>query len=375
MDNLIESSKVIASQVDLFQLQVMLIFKQIETMQREITSQQSKKLPTATLVQSQQQKKPEDEVQNMISSTVELPRIGGLKDIAGLWKIKKQLKSLVILPLNQPQLFINHKVVNSILLFGPPGTGKTHLVHALASEAKAVLYGVSISNMLSPFVGQSEKNVQALFEHVRHSEHSSILFIDEVDGFCRTRNNAEQDHSRRLKTELMCQMSKLEGASNVFLICATNCPWDLDTAFLRRFQKRLYVPLPNIAERRELFQLFTRNTPLEVYRNHWSELIEKTDGFSGSDVSDLVQGALNLPITELEDTKIWKPSEDGFYEPIVTAEDFNRDDIVCCDLSDLPFGSVRTRPVQMLDLFNSLDDITPTVSVTDIKKYETFVSK
>lgn len=98
-----------------------------------------------------------DTALEIVKSTIEIPRVNGLNEIAGLWEVKKVLKSLVILPQNQQQLFDNRKAYNSVLLFGPPGTGKTHLVHALASDANAVLHCVSISSMVSSFVGQTEK--------------------------------------------------------------------------------------------------------------------------------------------------------------------------------------------------------------------------
>ncbi|KAJ8937303.1 hypothetical protein NQ314_011942 [Rhamnusium bicolor] len=354
------------------------IFELKEIMKNKIKKELiSKNMPpklTLSKIQAKE-KTGAEKALNIIENTIETPRINGLKDIAGLWEVKKVLKTFVILPRCQPQLFVNQKACNSVLLFGPPGTGKTHLVHGLASEAKAILHSVSVSDMLSPLVGQTEKNVRTLFDYIRNSDIFSILFIDEVDGFCRTRNDSEQDHSRRMKTELMCQMSRMEDNKNMFLICATNCPWDLDTAFLRRFQKRIYIPLPNFAERYELFQLFTKNTQLENDSDYWEHLIEKTEGFSGSDLSGLVQCALNNPIIELEDIKIWKLAPDGFYEPVITTEDFNMEEIICCELGDLPYNSVRARSVHMLDLINSLTSITATVSSAEIRKYEIFNNK
>lgn len=95
--------------------------------------------------------------ESLINHTLEIPRVEGLNNIAGLWEVKKILKSLVVLPRNQPQLFVNRKAFNSILLFGPPGTGKTQLIHALAFQANANLHCVSVSDILTPMVGQSEK--------------------------------------------------------------------------------------------------------------------------------------------------------------------------------------------------------------------------
>ncbi|CAH1169896.1 unnamed protein product [Phaedon cochleariae] len=360
--------------VDLFQLkaQIIELIKLVETkMKPPQLNPHQPDIPK----KSHQNKQDTEKLLNFVESTIETPRINGLTEIAGLWEAKKLLKSLLVLPRSQPQLFMNRKASNSVLLFGPPGTGKTHLVHALAYESRAVLHCVSAGNIVSPLIGQSEKNVQFLFNHLRSSSNFSMLFIDEVDGFCKRRTDSEHEHSRRMKTELMCQISRMEENSNMFLICATNCPWDLDPAFLRRFQKRVYVPLPNRSERHDLFRLFTKHNDIEISSNHWEYLIDKTEGFSGSDISDLIQQALNIPILELEDTKIWKNCPDEFYEPVTTADDFNLEEIICCELSDLPACSVRARKVQPLDLINCLDSITVTVSKVDIKRYEVFNMK
>lgn len=169
-------------------------------------------------------------------------------------------------------------------------------------------------------------------------------------------------------------MSKMENNSNMFLVCVTNCPWDLDSAFLRRFQKRIYIPLPNSRERYELFKLFTKNTPLDIDSDYWTQLVEKTEGYSGSDLSQIVQYAFNIPIFELEDTKVWKTCPDGFYEPISNTDDINVEKIVCSDLSDLPPYSVRARNVELSDLENALHTVKLTVSKDDVKRYFTFES-
>ncbi|VEN54050.1 unnamed protein product, partial [Callosobruchus maculatus] len=101
--------------------------------------------------------KEKEDIERIIKQTIEIPRVSSMEDIAGLWEVKKVMRSFAILPRSQPQLYVNHKVCNSILLFGPPGTGKTRLVHALASEAKAVLHCINSSNILSSYVGESER--------------------------------------------------------------------------------------------------------------------------------------------------------------------------------------------------------------------------
>lgn len=170
----------------------------------------------------------------------------------------------------------------------------------------------------------------------------------------------------------MCQISKIENCPNLFLICATNCPWDLDTAFLRRFQKRLYIPLPTSAERYELFQLLTKDIPLDSTKDFWSYLLERTEGFSGSDIAQIVQYALNIPIFELDDKKIWKMCKDGFYEPFSETDDLEKIRIVCSNLSDLPPGTVRARSPSPLDLIAALETVRVTVKKDEVKRYIEF---
>lgn len=174
----------------------------------------------------------------------------------------------------------------------------------------------------------------------------------------------------RIKTEFMCQMTSIEDCKNIFLICATNCPWDLDSAILRRFQKRLYVPLPNSIERLEFFQFYTKNIQIEENNDKLTLLLEKTEGYSGSDLCNLIQTAINIPLNELEDVKIWKFSDDGFYHPIVGEQDFPK--VVCSELHDLPSNSVKARNVQMNDFLIAVDSVKCTVSQSDVKKYENF---
>ncbi|KAG5894783.1 hypothetical protein JTB14_005219 [Gonioctena quinquepunctata] len=361
--------------VDLYQLKqhVSDLLKFMETKVNKPSNPNKRYGFDAPLKTQQQGKKSDSEkLLSFVEGTIETPRINGLKEIAGLWDVKKVLKSVIVLPRTQPQLFLNRKACNSVLLFGPPGTGKTHLVHALAFEAGALLHSVSVANIISPLVGQSERNLQFLFQYLRNSTNFSMLFIDEVDGLCRKRVHSEHDHSRRIKTELMCQISRMEENSNMFLICATNCPWDLDSAFLRRFQKRIFVPLPNKSERLELFKLFMKDAPLELSTVQWEHILDRTEGFSGSDISNLMQQALNIPILELQDTIIWKVCPDNFYEPVNNTEGFNLENIICRELNDLPPGSVRVRNVQSSDIVNSVANITLTVSKAEVKSYEVF---
>ncbi|GJQ66348.1 hypothetical protein Trydic_g4390 [Trypoxylus dichotomus] len=303
------------------------------------------------------------------------PRTRGLCDIAGLDHIKNMLRTFIISPIKQPQLYEGLKYCNCLLLFGPPGTGKTRLVDAVAMEAGATLLSVTASSILSQYVGQSEKMLRSLFQYIYDNTKKIILFIDEIDGLCRHRIQDESDHSRRLKTEFMCQLSTFEDCKKGYLICATNCPWELDIAFVRRFQKRLYVPLPKKEERRSLLKYCTRNTELEKTGDAWETILERTEGFSGSDITQLVQQALTMPIIQLQENKVWKLIDDKYYEALSSHDNLDSTyTIHYDDFNNLPSNSVRTRKPTIDDLIQALQEVRRTVSAEEVKKYECYVN-
>ncbi|XP_044746760.1 vacuolar protein sorting-associated protein 4-like [Coccinella septempunctata] len=309
-----------------------------------------------------------------VRNTIEIPRVNGLHNLAGLEEIKKVLKTMFLLPIKHPQLFVNRKTSNKLLLFGPPGTGKTLLAHAIAAEIKAVFHNISSSDIFSPLVGESEKMMKCLFQSAKESNEYTILFIDEIDAFCRTRSSSEQAHSRRLITEMMCQMNSIEDCPNIFVIGATNCPWDLDSAILRRFHKRIFVPLPDKNEREELLKFYTDETQLSTYEaSQWNQLLDITEGLSSSDLASLVQNAMDIPLMELQETRVWKKTIDDFYEPADREDNYCK--IIWKRLEDLPENSVRSRPLKLLDLISAAQSFKPTVSQEWILKYDAFIKK
>ncbi|XP_045483187.1 vacuolar protein sorting-associated protein 4-like [Harmonia axyridis] len=322
---------------------------------------------------SRESKNTSSKLLEAVENTIEIPRVNGFGNLAGLEEIKKVLKTLFVLPTKHPQLFTNRKISNKLLLYGPPGTGKTLLAHAIAAEIEAAFHNISSSDVLSPLVGESEKMIKYLFQHARENNGYTILFIDEIDAFCRRRNASDQEHSRRLITEIMCQINKIEDCPKIFIIGATNCPWDLDSAILRRFHKRLYVPLPNKNEREELLKFYidqTQISPFEV--SQWRALLDKTEGLSCSDLASLVQNAMDIPLMELQETRVWKKTIDDYYEP-ADREDYCK--IIWKRLEDLPENSVRARPMKLSDLISVAQDYKPTVSQELISKYDAFNKK
>eukprot|EP00474_Spongospora_subterranea_P000208 CRZ00666.1 hypothetical protein [Spongospora subterranea] len=222
-------------------------------------------------------------------------------DIAGLDSAKALLKETVILPIRFPQLFTGKRTPwRGILLYGPPGTGKSYLAKAVATEADSTFFSISSSDLVSKYVGDSERLVKQLFEMARSSR-PSIIFIDEIDSLCGNRTDGENDSSRRIKTEFLVQMQGV-GHNNegVLVLGATNTPWDIDPAVRRRFEKRIYIPLPEPLAREVMFRIHLGNTPNNLTDEDFAFLGNMSTGLSGSDISGVVRDALMEPIRSLQ---------------------------------------------------------------------------
>ena len=293
-------------------------------------------------------------------------------DVAGLEEAKQLLKEAIVLPLKYPQLFDGQrKPWRRILLFGPPGTGKSRMAKAVSSEVNTTFYSVSSSDLLSSWFGESEKLIKELFSHARRSEGRSVIFIDEIDGLCRKRNSGEEEHTRRIKTELLKQMEGVEtqDSTDVFILCATNCPWELDTAFLRRFEKRIYIPLPDQHARKKLFEIHLGTTPFQLSNSDWDKLIEKTAGYSGSDISTCVADALYEPIRELQQSEYWCWNSDG--TTLLPCSE-KENGAVKAQMDDLPSDRIQPRMLNLNDLMKSLEKNHSTIDIDDLQNFEKF---
>ncbi|KAM4894365.1 vacuolar protein sorting-associated protein 4A isoform 1-T1 [Sylvia borin] len=229
-------------------------------------------------------------------------------DVAGLEGAKEALKEAVILPIKFPHLFTGKRTPwRGILLFGPPGTGKSYLAKAVATEANnSTFFSVSSSDLMSKWLGESEKLVKNLFELARQHK-PSIIFIDEVDSLCGSRNENESEAARRIKTEFLVQMQGVGNSSDGILVLgATNIPWVLDSAIRRRFEKRIYIPLPEEMARAQMFRLHLGNTPHSLTDADIQELARKTEGYSGADISIIVRDALMQPVRKVQSATHFK---------------------------------------------------------------------
>ncbi|XP_076729731.1 spastin-like [Maylandia zebra] len=222
-------------------------------------------------------------------------------DIAGQDLAKQALQEIVILPALRPDLFTGLRApARGLLLFGPPGNGKTMLAKAVAAESNATFFNISAASLTSKYVGEGEKLVRALFAVARELQ-PSVIFIDEVDSLLYERREGEHDASRHLKTEFLIEFDGLQSGRDdrVLVIGATNRPQELDEAILRRFAKRVYVTLPDEKTRFTLLKNLLGKHGSPLSQNELSCLAKVTAGYSGSNLTALPRDAALGPIREL----------------------------------------------------------------------------
>ncbi|TPP47753.1 ATPase associated with various cellular activities (AAA) family protein [Leishmania donovani] len=254
----------------------------------------------------------------------------GWDDIAGLQHAKASVEEAIVWPLRRPDLFVGLRdPPRGLLLFGPPGTGKTMIARAIANRAACTFLNISSSSLMSKWVGDGEKLVRCLFA-VATVKQPSVIFIDEIDSLLSVRGEGETDSVRRVKTEFLVQLDGVatDRGDRVLLIGATNRPDELDEAARRRMEKRLYIPLPDEAARRELIQRLlkslgpseadedgalgsagkaastaTATTTTQVTHTltdaDLDSLVRSTDGYSGADLKQLCREAAMGPLREM----------------------------------------------------------------------------
>jgi len=283
----------------------------------------------------------EDELEEAISEiiVVEKPNVK-MSQVAGLEEAKSALREAIILPMKRPDLFKGARNPwRGILLFGPPGTGKTLLARAVATEVEATFFNVSASSIISKWLGESEKLVTQLFETAQNKQ-PSLIFIDEVDSIASARGGGEHDAMRRVKTTLMTQMDGVttKKEDRIVVIGATNLPWELDPAFRSRFEKRIYINLPDLIARAKIFEIHTKGVDLDGSVD-FNLVGEMSDGYSGRDIQLICREAVMMPVRELD----------------VTGALDNPD--------------IKARPVTLEDFILAFEKIKPSVAPEELLKH------
>lgn len=317
-----------------------------------------------------------NEFKDRISSAilVEKPNIKW-DDVAGLAEAKRNLVQAVILPMKLPDWFKGQRAPwRGILLYGPPGTGKSFLAKATATEANnSTFLTVSTSDLVSKWMGESEKLIRALFEKARENA-PSIIFIDEIDSLLSERSENDSEAARRIKTEFLIQMDGVgKSMDGILLLAATNIPWGLDPAVRRRFEKKIYIPLPDKEARLALIRLKTKGENSSLTEEEINQIADMTDGYSGADINILCRDALMAPVNNLQRAEYFCMYNGAIYP---------------CN-ADYP-GAIRTTVLDMTedqlkllkppclcfnDFSEAIKKVRPSVAKGDLGRFEQWTSE
>ncbi|HYD00622.1 MAG TPA: tetratricopeptide repeat protein [Phycisphaerales bacterium] len=244
---------------------------------------------------------------------VERPKVN-FADIGGMEKVKEEIRLKIIHPLTHADLYkaYGKAIGGGILMYGPPGCGKTHLARATAGEVKARFIAVGINDILNMWMGESEKNLHEIFQQAR-ADTPCVLFFDEVDALGASRTDLKQSAGRQLVNQFLAELDGLAAKNDGLLIlAATNAPWHIDSAFRRpgRFDRIVFVPPPDAPARAAILRIMLAGKPVESIDH--DQVAKKTEGFSGADLKNLIDVTV--------EAKLRAAMARGIPEPIRTAD-------------------------------------------------------
>lgn len=279
-------------------------------------------------------------------------------DIVGLGEIKDHLIRDFTYRLKFKDAMKDIPALKSLILYGPPGTGKTMLAAAIATESNSNFCSVSASSILSKWQGESEKSVKALFDYAR-AHLPSVIFIDEVEGLLSTRSSGDVSNLLLVKNEFLQQLNHMP--DGFLFVGATNSPWDIDGAVVRRFQKKVYVPLPSAEDR---FILFKKRLPMIESENDIAEFAGLTDGYSASDIEIIANQAMAVPFQRAAKATVFIEERPGFFRPS------SSDQGIPMRLADVPAERLLLDPVCANDVMETIDKIKASVDEKLFIQYE-----
>ncbi len=283
-------------------------------------------------------------LKDMISDTIlsERPNVK-MSEVAGLRDAKQAITDAIIAPMKHPELFKGkaRQPWRGILFYGPAGCGKTLIAKAVATEVNATFFNVSAANIVSKWLGESERLVKTLFELARMSQ-PAVVFIDELDSIGGARSGDDVGGERRMKTQLLTEMQGLasDADDRITVIGATNLPWEIDFALRSRFEKRIHVPLPDKPARTRIYEIHLEDVELAPEVD-FGELADLSEGYSGREISVICREAAMEPIRDLQ----------------ISGRMDSEEEIV------------ELRPVSRDDFLRAVENIRPATSPEQLKRY------
>ena len=241
----------------------------------------------------------DDDAGDLPAGSIEKPRIA-FKDVGGMEGVKDEIRMKIIHPLEHAELYraYGKAIGGGLLMYGPPGCGKTHLARATAGEVKANFMAVGINDVLDMWIGKSEQNLHELFEQAR-GHRPCVLFFDEVDALAASRSDMKQSYGRVIINQFLAELDGVQTSNEgVLILAATNAPWHLDSAFRRpgRFDRILFVPPPDATARAGILRILCHGKPVQDI--DYDFLAKKTDQFSGADLKAVVDVAIEGKLRE-----------------------------------------------------------------------------
>eukprot|EP00397_Hematodinium_sp_SG-2012_P005305 GEMP01005323.1.p1 GENE.GEMP01005323.1~~GEMP01005323.1.p1 ORF type:complete len:450 (+),score=103.71 GEMP01005323.1:167-1516(+) len=312
--------------------------------------------------------------------------------VAGLEEAKRVLRDSTELPLEFPHLYAGESSLQpwkGILLYGPPGTGKTYLAKAVATNTgdSTTFLSISSANLVSKWVGESAKLVKTLFTLARQKA-PTVVFVDEIDALTGKRGEGNKsESSSQLLTEFLTQMDGCgPSTEGILILGATNTPWDLDRAILSRFQKKIYIPLPDIKVRLSMLMIHLRNERMCLSEKELRTIALKTENFSARDLKALVQGGLQEVLFDFKAAQKWvkvkphptDPSLDFALMPYDKTSP--KGEVISTNFERIRADSeMRKRsmlPSMMIEqLQRALERCKSSVSVADLKEFDEWTLK
>ena len=303
------------------------------------------------------------------------------EDILGLVETKKSLQAALIWPIKFADLYRanNTKPSRSMLLYGPPGTGKTQLAKAVATEMKCTFITVGSTDIMSKWLGESEKIMRRIFEIARERA-PSVVFFDEVDGILSSRTDSNtSEASNKVKNEILTNMDGFQGLADndkfVFFLAATNNPAALDIAIVRRFQQRLYIPLPDADVRCLMFKKKLEGCQHLLADDDYTKAAEMTNQYSGADIETVVRYVKESALRKYADSEEFKlDPADNKYIPLKYAQEVEGEPVKI-KFNDMTSEQVRVLPILVEDIMEAIAKNRPSTSSSDSKKYDDFTAK